>query len=75
MSPRTQGHLGVRLPHLARTLVRRPVVATVLGFGFIALSALFARERTTKTAKNLFLFSIIYLPLLWAALVIDRLWM
>jgi protoheme IX farnesyltransferase len=51
------------------------IVATVLGFGFIALSALFARERTTKTAKNLFLYSIIYLPLLWAALVIDRLWM
>ena len=50
------------------------IVATVLGFGLIALSALFARERTTKTAKNLFLYSILYLPLLWAALVIDRLW-
>ena len=49
------------------------IVATILGFGFIALSALFARERTTKTARNLFLYSIIYLPLLWAALVIDRL--
>ena len=51
------------------------VVATLLGFGLIALSAMFARERTTKTAKQLFLYSILYLPLLWAALVIDRLWL
>ena len=51
------------------------VIATVLGFGLIALSALFARERTTKTARNLFLYSILYLPFLWAALVIDRLWL
>jgi protoheme IX farnesyltransferase len=50
------------------------IVATVLGFGLIALSALFARDRTTKTARHLFLYSITYLPLLWAALVIDRLW-
>jgi len=51
------------------------IVATVLGFGLIALSALFARDRTTKTARHLFLYSITYLPLLWAALVIDRLWL
>lgn len=51
------------------------VIATVLGFGLIGLSALFARERTTKTARNLFLYSILYLPFLWAALVIDRLWL
>jgi protoheme IX farnesyltransferase len=51
------------------------IVATVLGFGLIALSALFARDRTTKTARHLFLYSITYLPLLWAALVINRLWL
>jgi heme o synthase len=51
------------------------IVATVLGFGLIALSALFARDRTTKTARHLFLYSITYLPLLWAALVLDRLWL
>ena len=50
------------------------IVATVLGFGLIALSAQFARERTTKRARHLFLYSILYLPLLWSALVIDRLW-
>ena len=51
------------------------VVATVLGFGLIALSAQFARARTTKRARHLFLYSILYLPLLWSALVIDRLWL
>jgi heme o synthase len=51
------------------------IVAAVLGFGLIALSALFARDRTTKTARHLFLYSITYLPLLWAALVADRLWL
>jgi protoheme IX farnesyltransferase len=51
------------------------IVATVLGFGLIALSAMFARDRTTITARRLFLYSITYLPLLWGALVIDRLWL
>ncbi len=51
------------------------VVATVLGFGLIALSALFARDRTTRTARRLFVYSIIYLPLLWGALVADRVWL
>ncbi len=51
------------------------LVATLLGFGLIALSALFARDRTTTTARRLFIYSIIYLPLLWSALVIDRLWL
>jgi len=49
-------------------------IATVLGFGFIALAAAFARDRSVATARRLFLFSITYLPLLWAALVVDRLW-
>ena len=49
-------------------------VATVLGIALIALSAAFARERSTIAARRLFLFSIVYLPLLWGALVADRLW-
>jgi protoheme IX farnesyltransferase len=49
------------------------IVATALGFAFIAVAALFARERSVTTARRLFLFSILYLPLLWAALVVDRL--
>jgi protoheme IX farnesyltransferase len=51
------------------------IVATALGFGFIALSALFARERSTRTARTLFMYSIIYLPILWGALCLDRLWL
>jgi heme o synthase len=51
------------------------VIATALGFAFIAQAALFARRRSTATARRLFLVSIIYLPLLWAALVVDRLWL
>ncbi len=50
------------------------IVATVLGLVFIALAALFARERSIAQARRLFLFSITYLPLLWGALVADRLW-
>ena len=49
-------------------------VATVLGGILILLSAQFARERSMHSARRLFLFSIIYLPLLWGSLVADRLW-
>ena len=51
------------------------VLATALGFAFIALAARFAQHRSMATARRLFLFSVIYLPLLWGALVADRLWM
>ena len=49
-------------------------VATLLGAGFIGLSAAFARDRSLETARRLFFYSIIYLPLLLGALVVDRLW-
>ena len=49
-------------------------VATVLGLTLIALCWQFARDRSAQTARRLFLFSITYLPLLWGALVVDRLW-
>lgn len=50
-------------------------LATLLGCALVALSARFARERSTAAARRLFLFSIVYLPLLWGALVADRLWL
>ena len=50
------------------------VVATVLGLTLIALSASFARDRSTVAARRLLLFSITYLPLLWGTLVADCLW-
>ena len=49
-------------------------LATVLGCILVVLSARFARDRSTAAARRLFLFSIVYLPLLWGALVADRLW-
>jgi protoheme IX farnesyltransferase len=49
-------------------------VATCLGVVFIWLSAAFARDRSTENARQLFLFSITYLPLLLGALVADRFW-
>jgi protoheme IX farnesyltransferase len=49
------------------------VIATVLGFTLIALAARFARDRSIASARQLFLFSITYLPLLLGALVADRL--
>jgi heme o synthase len=54
--------------------LKHSLVGTALGLAFVWLSALFARERSTATARRLFLFSIIYLPLLWGALVIDQHW-
>jgi protoheme IX farnesyltransferase len=51
------------------------VVATVLGLVLIASSALFARDRSIPAARRLFLLSIIYLPLLWGALVADHFWL
>src|SRR5262245_56792820 len=49
-------------------------VATCLGIVFFWLSAVFARIRTADSARQVFLFSITYLPLLLGALVADRLW-
>jgi protoheme IX farnesyltransferase len=51
------------------------IVATALGFGLIGLSAVFARDRSQVAARRLFLYSIIYLPLLWGALCLDRVWL
>ena len=50
------------------------LVATCLGFVFIGLTAAFARERTLHNARRVFLFSLLYLTMLWGALVADRLW-
>jgi protoheme IX farnesyltransferase len=49
-------------------------IATLFGGAIVALAARFARERSTSAARQLFLFTITYLPLLWGALVADRLW-
>jgi protoheme IX farnesyltransferase len=49
------------------------VTAAVLGVGLLWLSARFARMRSDEAARHLFFASIIYLPVLWIALVADKL--
>ena len=46
--------------------------AMALGILFAGAAARFAWKRTASTARTLFLFSILYLPALFGALVIDR---
>jgi protoheme IX farnesyltransferase len=49
-------------------------VAVVLGSILVWLSTGFARDLSTISARRLFLASIVYLPVLWAVLVANRLW-
>ena len=51
------------------------LLAVVFGLLFIWLCFRFTQERSHQNARRLFLFSITYLPLLWAVLVIDRIWL
>jgi protoheme IX farnesyltransferase len=46
--------------------------AAVMSLAFLALAGRFARVRTTKDARRLFFGSILYLPLLWILMVLDR---
>ena len=48
-------------------------VALVLGLAFLAASLRFAVSRTRRDARVLFFTSIAYLPLVWLAMVLDRL--
>jgi heme o synthase len=47
-------------------------VALVLGVVLLWLSGRFARSRTDRSARALFLASIAYLPLLWIAIIWDK---
>ena len=51
------------------------VVAAALGVVLIGIAVAFAQTLTHASARRLFLASIIYLPLLWGALVANRLWL
>jgi heme o synthase len=46
--------------------------AAVLGIGFLALAVRFAWRRTAADARRLFFGSILYLPLLWILMVVNR---
>ena len=47
-------------------------VALVLGLGFLLLAARFARDLHRRTARQLFLGSLIYLPLIWMFMIATR---
>jgi len=47
-------------------------LALVLSLGLVVLSARFARQRTDRSARTLFFATIIYLPLIWAVMVLDH---
>jgi protoheme IX farnesyltransferase len=49
------------------------VAAGSLGFVMLVLAIRFARERSDRFARTLFLASIVYLPLIWIALTLDKL--
>jgi protoheme IX farnesyltransferase len=51
------------------------VAAVTLGAAMIWMTASFARDRSAATARRLFLFTILYLALLWTCLVVDRVWL
>jgi len=46
--------------------------AALMGLGFLALAARFARFRAAADARRLFFGSIVYLPLLWILMVVNR---
>ena len=48
------------------------VAAALLGAGFVAAAGRFALQRSAARARTLFRASLVYLPLLWAALVAER---
>jgi len=48
-------------------------IALVLGCGLLWLAAGFARVRSDASARRLFFGSIVYLPLIWIAMVADKL--
>ena len=47
-------------------------VATVLSLGFTALSLKVWRDATDRSAKQMFGFSLFYLSVLFALLIVDR---
>ncbi len=48
------------------------VVAALLGGLFVLLAALFLQRRTERRARSLFVGSLIYLPVVWSALLMER---
>ncbi len=52
--------------------ISKPNIWIRIGIALLILSARFARSRTDKSARELYFASIIYLPLIWAVMVLDH---
>jgi protoheme IX farnesyltransferase len=50
------------------------IAAVLLGAVMVWVAASFAQDRSSAKARRLFLYSILYLALLWTCLVVDRVW-
>ena len=65
--------LASALPTLVGLAGRAYLLPAIgLGAAFVWLAARFARARSDRTARALFIGSIVYLPLIWIALVWDK---
>jgi len=49
------------------------VIAAVLGAGLLVAALKFASARSDSAARRLFFGSLIYLPLIWTAMIADKL--
>ena len=47
-------------------------IALILGLALLGLSARFAHARGDRSARALFFASIVYLPLIWIAMILDK---
>ncbi len=60
-------------PLRAQTGITYELAALVLGGAFLAVVVRFARARSLATARHAVLASVVYLPAIFAALIVDRL--
>ena len=70
-----RAHPGERCSHVRRVgaALAYLIVAMGLGIGLLGLAISFAASRTDRSARWLFFGSITYLPILWIAMIANRL--
>ncbi len=63
---------SLSLLYISQTGILYMISAFVLGMMFLAITLRFFKQRTIVNARVVFFASIIYFPLLWLAMVLDR---
>lgn len=63
---------SLSLLYISQTGILYMISAFMLGMMFLATTLRFFKQRTTVNARVVFFASIIYFPLLWLAMVLDR---